>query len=154
LCRIGFTKAWLFEGGCIFVGWNLYGSFSASLNGRDEPVSHARDSLDKARLYGFVFKDLANFSDCRVDAVVSIDKNFLPPDSFDNLIARDELAATLQKQAQQFEGDPFEFQRMARAAQFVGAEIEFKIVSKPDQIPRDQPIRAHYGVLQLLAILP
>jgi hypothetical protein len=103
------------------------------VNDSDEPVSFSRNRLYKAWLFGIVFQDLSNFPDGCIDAVVGIDKNFLPPDSLDDLIAHNEVAGVLQQQAKQFQRNPFEFQRLARAAQFVGTKIEFEVFSEFDQ---------------------
>ena len=74
----------------------------------DEPVTPGRYRCHEARRVGIVAQGPPNFSYRSVDTGLAIDEHALAPDALENFLARDELSASLDEQAQQFERNPLE----------------------------------------------
>jgi len=70
---------------------------------------------------------LAGFADSGVDAVVGVNEDVLPPDGLENFLTSDEALAVFGKQEEQLEGNAFEFDETAGAAQLEGAWVEFEV---------------------------
>ena len=96
-------------------------------------VPSSGDSLDKARLFGIVFEDLADFSDRGIDCVIGIKKDVLAPKLLNDLFPRYQLAGPLYQQEQDFHGDSFQLQRAAGTPQLIGANVQLEIF-KSDKV--------------------
>jgi len=66
-------------------------------------------------------------------------EHILAPDPFDDLIPRYQFSPSFHQQKQQFHGDAGQPQSFARAAQLVGATVQFEIVRQ------SQNVRSHIG---------
>jgi len=106
---------------------------NAVFDGRDEPISLARDGLDKARLLGIIAEHLPDPADCGIDTVVGIQEDAFTPDPFDDLFPRDQLSPVFNQEKQEFHGHRLEFDGNSGRAQFVGPHIQQEIASKTDR---------------------
>ena len=104
--------SWLFSGGDNDLGYLAYKS-----------VTSPGDGLDKARLFGIVLEDLADFPDRSIDCVIGIKEDVLAPKLFNDLFPRYQLAPPLHQQEQDFHGDSFQLQRAAGTSQLVRAKV-------------------------------
>ena len=86
--------------------------------------------MHEARLLGIVIQHLSQLANGCVDAVIRVQEHILAPDPFDDLIPRYQLSPAFHQQKQQFHGDAGQPQSFARAAQLVGATVQFEIVRK------------------------
>jgi hypothetical protein len=105
---------------------------SILLDRSDEPVAFAGDRLDETRLLRIVPQDQAELPDRGVDTVVHVNENFRAPDSFDDLLARDELSPPFDQHEEQFHRDALEFESAAGATELVGAEVELENPAESD----------------------
>ncbi|HKM84535.1 MAG TPA: hypothetical protein VJY15_26695 [Candidatus Acidoferrum sp.] len=64
---------------------------------------------------------MAHFADSSVDAVVGVNEDILTPDGQEDLLSGDQAVAVLGEQEEQLEGNAFEFDETAGAAQLEGA---------------------------------
>jgi len=95
-------------------------------------VPSARDRLNKARLLRIISEHLPNFPDRGVDAVVGVEKYIFPPDSFDDLLPRNQLSSLLDQQQQQLHWNPLQLKQTARSPELIAVRVELKIVSESD----------------------
>src|SRR5580658_8200463 len=68
-----------------------------------------------------------NLANGRIDAMLGIMENILAPQALDNLLSAHLLPIFFNQQDEQFQGNSFDSQRKAVAAQFKTRTIEFKI---------------------------
>src|SRR5580658_1248290 len=87
-------------------------------NGCDEAVTRAGDCLHKLRQVRTVIKNLANFTDCRVDSVFDIDENFSLPKAPGDFIPGDDLSMFGDQENEKFERLPLKLEPAAFAAEF------------------------------------
>jgi hypothetical protein len=85
-------------------------------NWRDEPIPLSCDCLDELWLLGIVLQDLPNFADCTPDAVVSIEKNVLTPNTGHYFVAMDGFAPVLDEQNQDLQGNTLDLQHAIASA--------------------------------------
>ena len=110
-------------------------SWLGELNGRnecDEAVTSAGDCLHKPRQVRTVTKNLANFTDCRVDSVFDIDEDFPLPKATGNFIPGDNLSMFGDQQDEKFERLPLELEPAAFAAELKFAAIEAEVAELID----------------------
>jgi hypothetical protein len=88
-----------------------------------ESVTSPGDGLDKARLFGVVLKEAADFPDRSIDCVIGIEEDVLAPKLFNDLFPRHQLAPPLHQQAQDLHGDSFQLQRTTGTSHLVGAKV-------------------------------
>src|SRR5580658_8298505 len=84
-------------------------------NGCDEAVSRAGDGLHKPRQVRTVTKNLANFTDGRVDPVFDIDEDFPLPKALGNLIPGNNLSVFTDQENEKFERLPLQLEPAAFA---------------------------------------
>ena len=96
-------------------------------NGCDEAVSRAGDGLHKPRQVRTVTKNLANFTDGRVDPVFDIDEDFPLPKALGNLIPGNNLSVFADQEDEKFERLSLKPEPAAFAAElkFAGMKAEF-----------------------------
>lgn len=70
---------------------------------------------------------MAGFADGGVDTVVGVNEDIFTPDGQEDFFSRDETVAVLGEQEKQLEGNAFEFDETAGAAQFEGAWVELEV---------------------------
>ena len=90
---------------------------------RDEAVTLADDSLDKARIPGIVTEDIAQLVDRRVNAVVGILLSMFAPKVAIDGVAPDELALAFEQQDEQLHRYALDFERMARAPELIALDV-------------------------------
>ena len=90
-------------------------------------IAFSGNGAEEARILGIVFESLAGFADSSIVAVVSINKDAFTPDSQQDFLTCDETVAVLGEQEEQLQGNAFEFDDMARAAQLEGAWVELEV---------------------------
>jgi hypothetical protein len=118
----------------LFLSWRGRG-WGNSLGLAYKSVTSPCDGLDKSRLIGIVFEDLADFPDRGIDCVIGIKEDVLAPKPFNDLFPRYQLARPPYKQEQDFHGDSFQLQRAAGTSQLVGSEVQFEFI-KFDEVCR------------------
>jgi hypothetical protein len=98
---------------------NLGDARDADLGHRcNESVSSAGHRLYEDWILRIVFQDLANLSDCGIDAVVGVKEDVLAPDPGENIVSTDQLPLSLDQQEQDLHGDSFQLQSPAGATEF------------------------------------
>jgi hypothetical protein len=103
--------------------------------------------VQKARIFRTVFERQPNFANRGVDRIVRIYENVFAPDTFQDFLTGDQLAATLDEQSQQLEGKAFEADDATCAAKLKGGAVELQIVKAED-------FGRHGKVTESGAILP
>ena len=83
-------------------------------------------------MLGIILEHLADLADGGIDTVVGVEEDIFAPDLLDDLIPADELSVLRDQQQKQLHGNVFEFQGLARAAQFIGTEIKLKLAPESD----------------------
>lgn len=94
------------------------------------PLSSHR--LNEARLFAAVAEGLADFTDSTVDTVVGVEMYVRSPDSFDDLVARDELPGVFGKKEKQLQRDAFQLDRASCPTEFIRSGIKLEVVTKSD----------------------
>jgi hypothetical protein len=112
-------------------------------DGGDEPVAPTSDGLDKPGPLWVILQHLPNFANCGVDAVISIEKNILAPDSFDYLVAAYKLSSLFDQEKKQLHGDALQLEDAAGAAQFVDPQVQLKIFAQADLVGRLDWVGSH-----------
>src|SRR5216683_636768 len=79
---------------------------------------------------------MPELADRGVDAVIGVDEDAPAPDALEDLLARHELAATLDQQEKQIERDAFEMYDAPRMAELVSAPIQLEVF-------KFEPFRRH-----------
>jgi hypothetical protein len=92
-----------------------------------KPVTLARNRLDEPWPLDVFPQSGPNLANGSIDAVLSINKNILAPQSLDNLPPADDLPIFFQQQDEQLHGNALEFQRAIQTSQFKARGIQFKI---------------------------
>jgi len=101
------------------------GGFCADWGG--EAIAFSGNGAEETRVFGIVFEGLAGLADSSVDAVVGVNEDIFTPDGQEDFLSGDETVAVLGKQEEQLEGNAFEFDETAGAAQLEGAWVEFEV---------------------------
>src|SRR6516162_1281885 len=125
---LGTRNRFLLSRFCLFTGGTTNLRYPAY-----KSVTLAGDGLDKARLFGIVREDEADFPDRSIDGVIGIEKDVLSPELVNDLFPRHQLARTFHQQEQDLHGDSFKLQRAACTPHLVGAKVNFKIL-KSDEV--------------------
>jgi hypothetical protein len=94
-----------------------------------------------------ILERLTNFADRAIDAVVSIEEDAIPPDSLDDLFARDQLSSLLNQQEQDFHRNAFQPEHSISSAQFIGTRIELEIPLESDGLLGSQWFGCHKALL-------
>jgi hypothetical protein len=108
-------------------------------NGCDEAVTRAGDCLHKLRQVRTVIKNLANFTDCRVDSVFDIDEDFPLPKAPGNFIPGNNLSMFGDQDDEKFERLPLKFEPVAFAAELKFAAIKTEISESIDDQGHGRP---------------
>jgi hypothetical protein len=101
-------------------------------NGCDEAVTRAGDGLHKLRQVRTVTKNLANFTDCRVDSVFDIDEDFPLPKALGNVIPGNNLSVIADQEDEKFERLPLKLEPAAFAAELKLAAMEAEVAELID----------------------
>ena len=101
-------------------------------NGCDEAVTRAGDCLHKPRQVRTVTKNLANFTDCRVDSVFDIDEDFPLPKALGNFISGNNLSVFGDQEDEKFERLPLKLEPAAFAAELKFAAMEAEVAELID----------------------
>ncbi len=101
-------------------------------NGCDEAVTRAGDCLHKPRQVRTVTKNLANFTDCRVDSVFDIDEDFPLPKAPGNFIPGNNLSVFGDQEDEKFERLPLKLEPAAFAAELKFAAMEAEVAELID----------------------
>ena len=104
-------------------------------NGRnecDEAVTRTGDCLHKLGQVRTVTKNLANFTDCRVDSVFDIDEDFPLPKALGNVIPGNNLSVIADQEDEKFERLPLKLEPAAFAAELKFAAIEAEVAELID----------------------
>jgi hypothetical protein len=110
-------------------------SWLGELNGRnrcDEAVTRAGDGLHKLRQVRTVTKNLANFTDGRVDSVFDIDEDFPLPKALGNFIPGNNLSVFADQEDEKFERLPLKLEPAAFAAELKLAAMEAEVAELID----------------------
>jgi hypothetical protein len=91
-----------------------------------EAITFSGNGAEETRIFGIVFEGLAGFADSGVDAVVGINEDIFTPDGQEDFLSGDETVAVFGEQEEQLEGNAFEFDETAGAAQLEGARVELE----------------------------
>ena len=97
-----------------------------------ESIPLASDRLYEARLFAAVAEGLADLTNSAVDTVVGVEVDVRSPDSFDDLVARDELPGVFGKKEKQLQRNALQLDWPSRATEFVGSGIKLEVVTKSD----------------------
>jgi hypothetical protein len=97
-----------------------------------EAISLAGYRLNEAGLFAIVAEGLADFADSSIDTVVGVEVDIWSPDSFDDLVAGDELPGILGEKEKELQRNAFQLEWMASATEFVRSGIELEVVTKFD----------------------
>ena len=81
-----------------------------------EAVTRAGDRLHELRQVRTIAKNLANFTDCRVDSVFDVDEDFPLPKAPGNLIPGNNLSVFGDQEDEKFERLPLKLEPAAFAA--------------------------------------
>src|ERR1700722_5498889 len=111
-------------------------------NGCDEAVTRAGDCLHEPRQVRTVSKNLANFTDCRVDSVFDIDKDFPLPKALGNFIPGNHLSVFGDQEDEKFEGLPLKLEPVAFAAELKFAAIEAEVAELVDDKGHGLPLES------------
>jgi hypothetical protein len=95
--------------------------------------------LYKDWVFWIVVQNLTNFADRGIDAVVGIQEDVLTPDPSDDVLSGDQLPPALEQQEQDLHGDSLQLQSATRTAQFIGAPVQFKLLSESHHVRRHIP---------------
>jgi hypothetical protein len=101
-------------------------------NGCDEAVTRAGDCLHKLRQVRTVTKNLANFTDCRVDSVFDIDEDFPLPKAPGNFTPGNNLSVFGDQEDEKFERLPLKLEPAAFAAELKFAAMEAEVAELID----------------------
>jgi hypothetical protein len=101
-------------------------------NGCDEAVARAGDCLHKPRQVRTVTKNLANFTDGRVDSVFYIDEDFPFPKAAGDFIPGNNLSVFGDQEDEKFERLPLKLEPAAFAAELKFAAIETEVAELID----------------------
>ena len=105
------------------------------LNGRDrrdEPVTRAGDCLYELRQVGTIIKNLANFTNCRIDSLFDIDEDFPTPKALCNFIPSNNQSMFGDEQDEKFERLSLKLEPAAFAAKLKFAAVETEITELID----------------------
>jgi hypothetical protein len=109
-------------------------SFRAVVGHRSkETISLSSYGLYETWLFRIIPENLPDLADGTIDAVVCVEEGILAPDSFNDLLAGDQLASVHHQQKQELHGDALQLDRASRAAQLVETQVQFEIVAKSDR---------------------
>ena|SRR5215467_12596489 len=103
-----FVRIWLGQAGRHRLG--------GPLHRRNESIALPGDCLYEMRLLGIVAQDLADLSYSAVDAVVSIEKNALPPNPFGDLVPANNLPSLFNEEEQNLQRNTLEFEHTSGTA--------------------------------------
>jgi len=95
--------------------------------GADETEAAARQSLDKARIFGGVVERLAQFVQGRAEAVVEIHLRAIWPELLTDFFAAHHLPRMFQQERQQLERLRLQPDLSPVFSQLAGAQIRFKL---------------------------
>ena len=74
-----------------------------------------------------------NLANRRIDSLARINEDVVAPESHDDLFSRDQLPMVFRKQNQQFHGELFQLDAAARSTQFVGVQVQLKLIKVEDR---------------------
>jgi hypothetical protein len=114
----------------------------------DKAIALSRHGAQESRVIRILLQGGADFADGSVDAVIGVHKNILAPNALKDLVPGDELSPLFRKKEKQFQGDSFEADNAARAAQLKSAEVELKVPEVNDFAGHGE------AVWKMTAILP
>src|SRR5258708_28639178 len=97
------------DNGCRGLRGRMSVEVHACAYGCNEAISPAGNCLDVPWLFGIIAEDLADFADCSVDGVVSIEEDLRAPDALDNLLASNNDPALFNQEEQKLRRNALQF---------------------------------------------
>src|SRR5882672_3679772 len=83
------------------------------VGGGDKTIASSDYRLEVPRLSGIIVEHHANFADGRVDTLLDVDENVLPPKRIGDLLARHQLSLLFNQEHEQLQRETFKLQRTA-----------------------------------------
>src|SRR5215813_8752858 len=92
-------------------------------SGVNKSISLTRHRQYEFGVLGIISERLSDFANCRVDAVLGVNKNILAPQTLDDFLPGDKIPIFAGEQDEQLHRDLFQFDGTAGAEEFVTVAV-------------------------------